>query len=43
MGTKMAPTYATLTLAYLEENLYEIIGKKMQQQYNNRIYHGKVT
>ena len=28
MGTKMAPTYATLTLAYLEENLYEIIGKK---------------
>ena len=24
----MAPTYATLTLAYLEENLYEIIGKK---------------
>ena len=25
MGTKMAPTYATLTLAYLEENLYEII------------------
>ena len=28
MGTKMAPAYATLTLAYLEENLYEIIGKK---------------
>ena len=28
MGTKLAPTYATLTLAYLEENLYEIIGKK---------------
>ena len=28
METKMAPTYATLTLAYLEENLYEIIGKK---------------
>ena len=24
----MAPTYATLTLAYLEENLYEITGKK---------------
>ena len=24
----MAPTYATLSLAYLEENLYEIIGKK---------------
>ena len=28
MGTKMAPTYATLTLAYLEENLYEKLGKK---------------
>ena len=28
MGTKMALTYAILTLAYLEENLYEIIGKK---------------
>ena len=27
MGTKMAPTYAALTQAYLEENLYEIIGK----------------
>ena len=26
--TKIAPTYTTLTLAYLEENLYEIIGKK---------------
>ena len=23
----MAPTYATLYLSYLEENLYEIIGK----------------
>ena len=29
MGTKMAPTYFTLTLAYLEENLYEIVGKKL--------------
>ena len=28
MGTKMASTYATLILAYLEENLYEVIGKK---------------
>ena len=33
MGTKMAPTYDTPTFAYLEENLYEIIGKKY-----NRIY-----
>ena len=38
MRTKMSPTYATLTLAYLEENLYEIIVKKIQQQYKNRIY-----
>ena len=28
MGAKMAPTYATLTLAYLEEKLYEEIGTK---------------
>ena len=28
METKMVLTYATLTLSYLEENLYEIIGKK---------------
>ena len=26
MVTKMAQTYAILTLAYLEENLHEIIG-----------------
>ena len=38
METKMVPTYATLTLAYLEENLYEIIGKK----YSNNIK-GKFT
>ena len=31
MGTKMAPTYATLTLAFLEENLNEIIGKKYNE------------
>ena len=30
----MVPTYATLTLAYLEENLYEIIGLK---KYGNDI------
>ena len=28
MGTKMALTYAAITLVYLEENLYEIIDKK---------------
>lgn len=27
MGTKMAPTYATLTLGFLEENLYDNIAK----------------
>ena len=27
MGTKMAPTYTTFTLTYLEENPYEIIIK----------------
>ena len=27
MGAKMTPTYATLTLAYLEENIYEVVGK----------------
>ena len=38
MRTKMASTYATLTLAFLEEILYEIISNKIQQQYKNRIY-----
>ena len=33
MGTKMAPTYATLILAFLENKLYEII----EQQYNSII------
>lgn len=28
MGTKMAPTYATLTIAYLERTLYEQINEK---------------
>ena len=38
MGTKMIQTYTTLTLVYLEENLYEILGKNIQHQYRNRIY-----
>ena len=33
MGTKMAPTYATLALADLEESLYDVIGSK----YGNNI------
>ena len=28
MGSKMVPPYSTPTLAYLEENWYEIIDKK---------------
>ena len=38
MGTKMAPTYDTLTLSHLEENLYVIIGKKIRQRHKRRIY-----
>ena len=37
MGTRMAPTYATLTLAYLEENPYEIIGKKYSQDIKEKV------
>ena len=40
MGTKMAPIYATFTLKYLQENLYEIIGKKYNIKRNLR-GHGK--
>ena len=28
MGTKMAPPHPTLIMGYVEENLYEIIGKR---------------
>ena len=31
MRTRMAPTFASLTLAYSEENLYEIIGQKFNK------------
>ena len=37
----MAPTYATLALAYFEENLYEIIGKNTIIQTQNLRGHGK--
>ena len=33
MGTKMAPTYATLVLAYLEEMLYNKINQKFGKEY----------
>ena len=38
MGTKMPSTYVTLILANLEENQYEIIGKRIQQQYEKIIF-----
>ena len=38
MGTKMAPTYASLTLAYSEENLFEIIGRKYGYNIKKRLY-----
>ena len=31
MGTKMAPTYDTRILTFLEENLFEILGKKYNE------------
>ena len=34
IGTRTVPTYAT----YLEENLCEVIGKKIRQQHKRRIY-----
>ena len=44
MGTKIAPTYTILTLAYLEGNLYEIIrGKKNTIYKQNLLDHGKDT
>ena len=33
-GTKIAPTYATLSLAYITDNLYEVIEIK----YNKNIF-----
>ena len=41
MGTKMVPTYDTLTWAYLEENLYEIIWKNTTIWKQNLFDHGK--
>ena len=44
MGTKMVPIHTTQNLAYLKENLYEIIGKKygnnIKREFTN---HGKDT
>ena len=36
VGAVMALACTTLILAYLEENLYEIIGEKIQQQYKKK-------
>ena len=35
MGTKFAPTYATLVLGYLEEKLYATIAEKYDDQFRN--------
>ena len=44
MVTEMSPTYATLTLEYLEENLYEIIDKNTTTIWKqNLLDHGKDT
>ncbi|XP_062571387.1 uncharacterized protein LOC134233429, partial [Saccostrea cucullata] len=37
MGTKMAPTYATLTLGYLEEKMYERTTRYFDQQITENI------
>ena len=43
METKIAPMYTTLTLAYLVENLYKIIGEIQQLYKNNLLDYGKDT
>ena len=42
IGTKMAPMYTTLTFAYLQENLYEIVGKTIVLK-QNLLDNGKDT
>ncbi|XP_061180683.1 uncharacterized protein LOC133189301 [Saccostrea echinata] len=37
MGTKMAPTYATLTLGYLEEKMYQKVGEQFNEEVKNYI------
>lgn len=37
MGTKVAPTYATLVLGYLEIKLYEKVGEKFGEEFKNNI------
>ena len=37
MGTKMDPTYASLTLGYLEEMLYQRISEKRGEKYHEFI------
>ena len=43
MGTKTVPTYTTLTLSYLKENLYKIIGKNKTIWKENLLDHKKDT
>jgi hypothetical protein len=37
MGTKMAPTYATLTLGYLEELMYQQINENFSEEFSENI------
>ena len=37
MGTKFAPIYATLVLAYLEEKLYEQVEKEFNSNFRKNI------
>ena len=39
MGTKMAPTYATLVLGYLEEKLYEKVGEQFDMEFSVTLQH----
>ena len=36
MGTKLAPTYVTLIMAYLELRLYEKIEEKFRQEFEEQ-------
>ena len=38
MGTKMAPSYATLALGYLENELYSQVSSKMGEEIGHYVY-----
>jgi hypothetical protein len=39
MGTKVAPTYATLVLGFLEEKLFSTVQERFEQEFGNFIRH----